>query len=161
MLKKHYYNQTPLYEANYSRLARLVPNTIYGIKSTVASGDTSNNVNANNSATSEELGIQLSLEILENHKYTVIARLTINLSETSAYLTSPAFVLRICHDVQVAEVIGYDNQFSFQPDYDYPNQQMMHRDEKHQVNRLLGELLDYFIHDKHDVRKEFFDQLFS
>ena len=151
MLKKHYHNQTPLYEANYSKLARLVPDTIYGIKNTTPSGDVSSN----------ELGIHLSLEILENHKYTIIAKLKINLNKTNAYLTSPAFVLRICHDVQVAEVIGYDNQFSFQPDYDYPNQEMMHRDEKHQVNRLLGELLDYFIHDKHDVHKEFLDQLFS
>lgn len=108
-----------------------------------------------------DTGISLSLEVSENHKYTDVARLSIDYQTSSPLLTSPAFVLRICRDAKVAEVLGYHNHSQFKPDYDYPNQNMLHRDEKHQINRLLGELLDYFIQDKSSVPAEILDQLLS
>lgn len=147
VFKKHYYNQTPLYEANYAKLAKLIPDSSKGVYHVTHAGN--------------ESGTYLSMEVVENHKYTTIARLEIGFDSNNPLLTCPAFVLRICNDVKVAEVIAYHNQTRFKPDYDYPNQNMLHRDEKHQVNRLLGELLDYFLNGKCKVATETLDKLLS
>jgi uncharacterized protein YqiB (DUF1249 family) len=50
-------------------------------------------------------------------------------------------VVRIYHDAQMAEVIGYQQGRHFQSRYEYPNKTMYHPDEKEQLNRLLGEWL--------------------
>ncbi len=149
MLKKHYINQTPLYEANYSKLVRLIPNALHGItlheiKSISLANDTP---------------IKFVLEINEHHKYTIIAELKISYSFSNPLVSSPTFKLRICRDAKVAEVVGYHQHTHFEPDYEYPNQHMLHRDEKHQVNHLLSEFLDYFINDKRITPLELLDQL--
>jgi len=145
VLKKHYINQTPLYEANYSKLIRLIPNTLHGINNVISLASDSK--------------IKFILEISECHKYTIVAQLKISYDFASPLVSSPSFKLRICHDAKVAEVVGYHQHTHFKPDYLYPNQCMLHRDEKHQVNRLLSEFLDYFINDKRITPLELLDQL--
>jgi len=143
--KKHYFNQTPLYEANYARLAKLIPTSFGGINNVLSP--------ANNSE------IKFSLEIIESHKFTVVVVLNISYNFSSHLIASPSFKVRICHDASVAEVIAYHHHSHFKPDYHYPNQDMLHKDEKQQVNRLLGEFLDYFINDKRAAPLELLDQL--
>ena len=145
MSKKHYFNQTPLYEANYARLANLIPNSFEGINNVLSL--------ANNSK------IKFALEIIESHKFTVVVVLQISYNFSSPLITNPSFKIRICHDASVAEVIAYHHHSNFKPDYHYPNQAMLHKDEKQQVNRLLGEFLDYFINDKRAAPLELLDQL--
>jgi uncharacterized protein YqiB (DUF1249 family) len=143
--KKHYFNQTPLYEANYARLKRLIPNSFDGINNVLSL--------ANNSK------IKFALEIIESHKFTVVVVMKISYDFSSPLITNPSFKIRICHDASVAEVIAYHHHANFKPDYHYPNQDMLHKDEKQQVNRLLGEFLDYFINDKRAAPLELLGQL--
>lgn len=145
MSKKHYFNQTPLYEANYARLAILIPNSFTGINNVLSL--------ANNSK------IKFSLEIIESHKFTIVVALKISYNFSNPLIVNPSFKIRICHDASVAEVIAYHRHSNFKPDYHYPNQSMLHKDEKQQVNRLLGEFLDYFINDKRSAPLELLDQL--
>lgn len=147
MLKKHFYNQTPLYEANYLKLTRLIPNTLHGISNVVSF--------------TNEANIKFVLKIIASHKYTVEAELRIAYCFSNPLLATPSFKLRICHDLQVTEVIAYNQYSQFKADYSYPNQDMLHRDEKQQLNRLLGEYLDYFINDKSTEPLEVLDKLSS
>jgi len=152
VLKKHYINQTPLYEANYAKLLRLIPNTLNGIS--VQEIQKNISLSSNN-----DKPIKFTLEIEEFCKYTLIANFKINYNFSNPLVSSPIFKLHICHDAKVAEVVGYNQHSRFKPDYEYPNQNMLHRDEKHQVNRLLSEFLNYFINDKRIKPLELLDQL--
>lgn len=145
MPKKHYFNQTPLYEANYSKLVRLIPNALHGINNIISLANDSQ--------------IKFILAISECHKYTIVAELKISYNFVNPLLSNPCFKLHICHDAKVAEVVGYHQHTGFKPDYPYPNQGMLHRDEKRQINCLLGEFLDYFINDKSITPLELLDQL--
>lgn len=50
--------------------------------------------------------------------------------------------VRLYHDATVAEVIGWEGQRKFEARNDYPNKKMYQTDEKAQLNRFLGELLE-------------------
>ena len=54
--------------------------------------------------------------------------------------------VRMYHDAKVAEVVNCSGRGGFEPEYGYPNKLMLQRDEKRQVNQLLGEWLDFFVH---------------
>ena len=160
MLKKHYINQTPLYEANYSKLVRLIPSTLQGITLRDANiCDANKSISLSSISLSSNAPIKFVLEISECHRYTIVAELTISYNVASPLVSNPTFKLHICHDAKVAEVVGYHQHTRFKPDYEYPNQCMLHRDEKHQVNRLLSEFLDYFVNDKRITPLELLDQL--
>lgn len=145
MSKKHYYNQTPLYEANYSRLIKLLPSSLDSINGLLSPAN--------------KTKIKFVLEIIEYHKYTIVAVLKFSYPFTNAHIPNPSFRVKICHDANVAEVIAYHHHTHFKPDYNYPNQNMLHKDEKRQVNRLLGEFLDYFINDTKAAPFELLNQL--
>ncbi len=57
--------------------------------------------------------------------------------------STPYFSLRVYHDARMAEVIAYNHHQRLRPSYDYPNDNMYHRDEKAQLNTFLGEWLSY------------------
>ncbi|MGH1439323.1 MAG: DUF1249 domain-containing protein [Cellvibrionaceae bacterium] len=55
---------------------------------------------------------------------------------------SYSFEVRLYHDASVAEVIAWEGNRRFKARHEYPNPRMYHSDEKAQLNRFLGELLE-------------------
>lgn len=51
--------------------------------------------------------------------------------------------VRLYHDAQVAEVLGWQQHRRVQPRYEYPNRQMYQCNEKAQINQFLGEWLSH------------------
>ncbi|WP_051201943.1 DUF1249 domain-containing protein [Ferrimonas senticii] len=87
--------------------------------------------------------LQLKLTLTEQTKYTE----TVLLSREDRSLPSwplPQIQLRIYHDAQVAEVLTGQQFSRFLPVYSYPNDAMVQRDEKFQVNLFATELLEQF-----------------
>ncbi len=125
---RHYFNQTPLYEGNYALLMELAPAI-------------SNDVGINRLTLRHLHGPLMEICVVERHKFTTVVSITTKLSDHENLFTNPVLLVRIYHDVQVAEVIGYQAFTRFEPDYPYPNEQMLQPDEKRQVNQLLNELL--------------------
>lgn len=60
----------------------------------------------------------------------------------SSRFTSYSFDVRLYHDATVAEVVSWEGHRRFRARHDYPNPRMYHSDEKAQLNRFLGELLE-------------------
>lgn len=124
---KHYFNQTPLYERNYGKLLRFFRETPTVIVSVRHSS-----------------GVIFRVLVVEDHRYTSILGVSVSMSGESPTPADMQMTVRMYHDAKVAEVVGCCEHQGFSPDYTYPNPLMHHRDEKHQVNRLLGEWLDFF-----------------
>ena len=108
--------------ANYARLQRLLPagaSAAFGIGA----------------------GIELQLQLDERSRYTD----TLTLRQVGLGLASlaPQLTVRLYHDAQLAEVIGFANRRRVLPLYDYPNPAMHQPDEKAQWNRFLGEWLSH------------------
>ncbi|GGX87556.1 hypothetical protein GCM10007160_13830 [Litchfieldella qijiaojingensis] len=84
----------------------------------------------------------LWLEVLERAPYTSIVRVS-----QSGVLDSIIEPLRmrvhLYHDVRMAEVTDFQRQRHFDGRYRYPNAHMHQPDEKLQLNRFLGEWLEY------------------
>lgn len=58
-------------------------------------------------------------------------------------LAAPQLRVRLYHDVEMAEVIAWDNHRHWLPVYTYPNRRMYLPDEKLAINRFLGEWLSH------------------
>lgn len=126
--KHHYQTTTPtgLYEANYRRLSRLVPGL-------------------NTCEVDETVFLpqsKIAITILEQHKYTTVIALKQSLHTHISRLSSIAMDLRICHDANVLEVIGYQGKSPIQSALVYPNKHMIQIDEKKQLNLLLKDILE-------------------
>lgn len=126
---KHYYNQTPLYEINYGKLLRLFRN-VPGVYHRV----------------NHPTGLHFEIALQEDHRYTSVVEIIVALSTPSTPPLNLSMTVRMYHDAKVAEVVNCSGQGIFEPEYGYPNKCMLQRDEKRQVNRLLGEWLDFFSH---------------
>lgn len=81
----------------------------------------------------------VSIEVAERSRYTTVVRLCP--SPEAPWGMVPTFAVRLYHDANCAEVIEYQRRRNFRSVYAYPNRAMRQRDEKAQVNRLLGEFL--------------------
>jgi len=124
---KHYYNQTPLYEINYSKLLRLfrtVPGVCHRIQ--------------------HPTGLRFEIALQEDHRHTSVVEIIVALNNQSTLALNLTMTVRMYHDAKVAEVVNCSGQGTFEPEYGYPNKHMLQRDEKRQVNQLLGEWLDFF-----------------
>ena len=84
---------------------------------------------------------EVSFEVLERNPYTTSIQLT-QLPE-APWGANPTIRVRLYHDARCAEVVEYQRARHFKAVYAYPNDSMRQRDEKVQVNRLLGEFLSY------------------
>ena len=84
---------------------------------------------------------EVSVEVAERSRYTTVIRL--RQSPDAPWGANPAFRVRLYHDARCAEVIEYQCAKHFNAVYPYPNAGMRQRDEKAQVNRLLGEFLAF------------------
>jgi len=112
-------------DANYARLMRLMP--VDGDVRTVA-------------ITDREPALTLRLTVRERAPYTTT--LLIEEVEQRSEFVSPLMLeVRLYHDANTAEVIGYQNEAQFWPRYRYPNSRMRVPDEKRQINALLAEVL--------------------
>lgn len=124
-------------ESNYSRFMELLPEL-----------DDSEHwrfgVTANPAADSgaEESCKQVFIQVMERTKYTV----TLAVDQESLldkWVPKPLLTVRLYHDVKVAEVLSFQKNRYLRQNYPYPNDKMFHPDEKAQLNRFLGEWLDF------------------
>lgn len=128
-MKKHFHNQTPVYEENYKKFLRLVSQL-----QQVQAGEYLH----------QKISPQLEviIEILQQGPYTTQLKLSFTPTALQPWPIAYSFVCRVCHDAQVAEVLHYQHVQRFAPDYLYPNSLMFHRDEKRQSNLHLADTLD-------------------
>lgn len=83
---------------------------------------------------------EVTLSLCESAPYTSTVDITQQIVQRS-YLEAPRLRVRLYHDVEMAEVIGWNRHRHWLPVYQYPNRYMYHPDEKLALNRFLGELL--------------------
>lgn len=113
-------------DANYLRLVKLFPTLrdqpkgVFGV--TIAGQRT-----------------EVIVEVLQRSPYTSLVR--VRQLPDAPWGINPGFTVRLYHDARNAEVVEYQGARHFKAVYDYPNRVMRQRDEKAQVNRLLGEYL--------------------
>lgn len=97
---------------------------------------------------------RLQIHITERCKYTTMLELKQLESPLSAQIDwapAPQFSLRAYHDARMVEVIGSQRQRPRRASYAYPNDAMFQRDEKTQLNLLLGEWLSHCLSHGHSV----------
>ncbi len=83
------------------------------------------------------------LTIIESTRYTTMVELCLSGGAELPEYMAPRMKVRLYHDARVAEVCSAQQISRLQPRYDYPNLRMHQKDEKHQVNRFLGDWLAY------------------
>lgn len=83
------------------------------------------------------------LKITESTRYTTVICLWLHTETDVAEYLVPRLTVRLYHDAKVAEVCSAQQISRLKPRYDYPNLRMYQKDEKHQVNRFLGDWLTY------------------
>jgi uncharacterized protein len=82
--------------------------------------------------------VDVAVHELATHTTTVDIRLRYR---DAIYLQPPRLRVRLYHDAQLAEVVGWNRERQWLPRYPYPNKNMYQRDEKLSLNRFLGDLL--------------------
>ena len=121
-------NMMMVYEVNYIRLMRLVPNLRSIAVSMISrSGDIPD----------------ISLSIVEHCKYTTTLCLTHYLKIDGKKIPDLDMKIRVYHDAKVVEVIGYQHESRFAAYYPYPNPRMRHHFEKRQINLFFSEWLKF------------------
>lgn len=131
--KRQRLNSTALHEANFAKLARIVPGLreLHGHVS--VSGPN---------------GSRLVLKILETSKYTTTFSLHLNhnITKQSAiqpWLSDLQLKIRNYYDASVTEVLAFQQHHRLDVRYQYPNSKMYQCNEKWQTNQFLGEWLDH------------------
>lgn len=96
-------------------------------------------------AQGESASSRIRIDVLERCPYTTMLeiRQIEQSSSLSEWTVQPQFQLRVYHDAKMAEVIACRDLSRIQPFYEYPNAQMLQRDEKQQLNRFLAEWLSH------------------
>ena len=135
-------NMTAVHEANYAKLQRVVP----GLKSI------GHDVKYHSQSNS---GQHIEILILEKTPYTTAFSLTLKHSAMRRWLPELFMTIRTYHDARVAEVINFQHHARFDSQYDYPNPNMFHSDEKQQINRFFSEWLDHCLKSKLIFDSEF------
>lgn len=82
---------------------------------------------------------KIRIKLLDEAPYTT----TVAVEQEHQSLDTPRIVVRLYHDVSMAEIISWDHHRHWQPDYPYPNPNMYHPDEKLALNRFLGDWLRF------------------
>lgn len=114
-----------LCEANYARLLKLFPDYERCNCRRLLAGTS-----------------QVAFEVTERARYTTTVRIC-HLSQLPVPQSSVQLEIRLYHDAGMAEVVGVPSHRRIDGRYTYPNPQMYHRDEKHQQNRYVAELLSF------------------
>jgi len=126
-------NATALHEANFAKLARIIP----GLR------DFQGHVFVSGPKDS-----QLELRILETSKYTKTFSLNLNHNYKKQDLAQPwlsdlQMKIRNYYDASVTEVLAFQKHHRLNARYQYPNSRMYQCNEKWQTNQFLGEWLDH------------------
>ncbi len=82
-----------------------------------------------------------TLKVLERCRYTCMLELRQKLNLPENFHRDLVMKIRIYNDAQLVEVTGYEGIERLHPNYCYPNQKMMLKDEKRQANILLHDWL--------------------
>lgn len=114
-------------EINYHRCMALMPGCRAGAKEWSFSVDAT-------------LRVDVQISVHESGPYTTTADITQH-SHGAVYLPPPRLRVRLYHDAQMAEVVGWNRERHWQARYQYPNKNMYQPDEKLSLNRFLGDLL--------------------
>ena len=93
---------------------------------------------------------RLSLVLTEESQYTSQLQLNFGQQKKSELLFDHGveMTVRLYHDVKIAEIT--DGHRQYQGVYPYPNDSMLHRDEKFRLNQQLADLLELCL--KHGYR---------
>lgn len=90
-------------------------------------------------AGNQEAGFKVSVCVIDDAPYTT----TVAVEQVHANLSTPKIVVRLYHDVNMAEIVSWDHHRYWLPNYPYPNPKMYHPDEKLALNRFLNEWLSF------------------
>ncbi len=93
---------------------------------------------------------KVAVQVVERCRYTT----TVAFEQRGlmAWPNSQVMTVRIYHDAKTVEVIACQRGRHFEPKYEYPNKAMYQRDEKLQLNRFLGEWLNYCLSYGHSLQ---------
>ena len=99
----------------------------------------------------EKAKLQVYISVLESAPYTTTLSVEQNhhfsqsepQSQAQASLSTPRIVVRLYHDVNMAEIISWDHHRRWKPQYAYPNINMYQPDEKFALDRFLGDWLAF------------------
>ncbi len=114
-----------VYETNYAKMNRL-------ISAHPSVGET-------HSFQVSQMAYQL--EVKEVTRYTTLV--DVCQCDLRPVFPLPRMTVRLYHDAKVAEVCASEQISQVRAKYDYPNQRMMQKDEKFQLNQFLGEWLTF------------------
>lgn len=81
----------------------------------------------------------VAIKIMEAAPYTT----TLTVEQKHQAIDTPRLVVRLYHDVAMAEIISWDHHRHWKPHYPYPNTHMYHPDEKLALNQFLGDWLKF------------------
>lgn len=81
------------------------------------------------------------LQVREVTKYTTLVEIC--QSDDISVFPLPTMSVRLYHDARVAEVHSSDHLSRIKARHEYPNEKMVQKDEKAQVNRFLGDWLSF------------------
>lgn len=126
--KRKRHNATTLHEANFKKLARVVPD-LFELETAITVQGSHNT--------------QLSLHVLEISKYTKTFSLHLHHSTEQTWLPGLHMKIRNYYDAGVTEVLAFQHKHRLSARYHYPNHGMFQRNEKWQINQFLGEWLDH------------------
>ena len=137
-----------LYEMNYHALLQLVPelkSDLIGelLESGSAPFSDSIHLESNSAYTYhfDTSGSRLSISLIELNPYTQHIQVVNHFKSDKKLLPTLCLNIRVYHDVSLAEVISCSGIGKLLPNYSYPNEKMLLKDEKRQANRLLFEWL--------------------
>jgi len=128
------------YEMNYHALLQLVPDLRMDITSSATYPPDSKLENGL-VCDFDMAGARLSIRLLELNRYTQHLQVTNHFKTDKKLLPALCLNVRAYHDASVVEVISCSGITKLLPDYTYPNEKMLLKDEKRQANRLLYEWL--------------------
>lgn len=113
------------YETNYAKLNALIPRQ----------------PNIGDVRCYQAAHLSYQLQVLEVTKYTTLVEIC--QSDDISIFPLPTMSVRLYHDARVAEVCASEQLGRVDARYDYPNDKMVQKDEKAQVNRFLGDWLTF------------------
>ncbi|MCG3723367.1 DUF1249 family protein [Vibrio cincinnatiensis] len=113
------------YETNYAKLNALIPRQ----------------PNIGDVRCYQAAHLTYQLQVLEVTKYTTLVEIC--QSDDISIFPLPTMSVRLYHDARVAEVCASEQLGRVDARYDYPNDKMVQKDEKAQVNRFLGDWLTF------------------
>ncbi|WP_018013916.1 DUF1249 domain-containing protein [Teredinibacter turnerae] len=82
---------------------------------------------------------EVKLKVVDAAPYTT----TVEVVQHLVGIKPPKLVVRLYHDANMAEIISWDRHRNWKPQYTYPNPQMYAPDEKLELNRFLGDWLEF------------------